>query len=814
MAEQQMIALAQVKINGVGNYAGLLSLEISTEGNRHANMTVTLRLETDEAGTTGKDWSGSQIQAETNEGKCLFTGECIYSRSNEMALYEEITLYVVSVSYQADIVRNSRTLQNGSKTMAGVAEEILKDYGAVIIIDEDMSIPKILVQNQETDWEFLVRTANQYGYQVYTDPTRETMCVNLGSAGSSVSQFWNGALLSNETVHLQESRLKAANQGEQAGNYHYTSEDLLTYNPFGAAGKKADGKVITSSRITSDRGVLVNYVSSAMAEDLMTDSGSMMAGSSGSHVLSGTVLSVNEITMKVQFDIDSEQNEAEAMELPYENTISNSFYCMPEEGDKVYGYIDNQGTAIILGCKRKDTADGFYDKPDEKSITALDNMIHFTADYLELAANREQADSNEDSRISVRLDSEQGVDIHGSGQIIVYSEKQIGVMAGTAPADQEKLLTRFKESAKAGGDQYIEDGGSVLTKDAWYEEAGKQAGKSFVDFFKAITAYEIRRDIGKLLNEEEFETESESFAEGTICLDGERIMLKVGKSVLLMGAGEGEEVSSIYLNADLFQWLGFQKVSGYEKMEQAYSDGFTTALDVISIGLDILGVVAMCLCPVAAPFIFGASALLSLTRGDYCGALLSVIPVAAEAKVTEKMLASAPKALTAVQKLGVACVDIGRASGVMGGVNQLYTVGKGLITGELSFKDIGMLALMVLDIIANQKAYKYMKTHGANAGDSPDGSAHRGGGDAPELPGDTDGGTHRPDADGPDSHNSSDIDAETNQNHKTGADPVDVVTGALTEQHTDLRGLPRCADLPFYPEKHRKNAGKPLDVPV
>lgn len=36
----------------------------------------------------------------------------------------------------------------------------------------------------------------------------------------------------------------------------------------------------------------------------------------------------------------------------YKNTINNSFYCLPQPGDKVFGYIDNRGIAVILGCKR------------------------------------------------------------------------------------------------------------------------------------------------------------------------------------------------------------------------------------------------------------------------------------------------------------------------------------------------------------------------------------------------------------------------------------------------------------------------------
>ena len=255
MAEQKTVTLAEGKIKGAGDYVTLLSLQIDTESNQHGSMTVTLQLETDEMNPKEKDWTGEQIQAETRDGTLLFTGECIHYLENKMVAYREVTLYVASDSYQTDITGNSRTFQKSTKTMGEVAKAILEPYGAICTIEGDKTIPEVLTQYKETDWKFLVRVANQYGYQVYTNPASNVLQIALGSTGEANGGLGSNALLLSETINLQEMRLKVANQGEEAGTYRYKSEDILSYNPSGQAGSTVGDKLITSSHIKSEKGV-------------------------------------------------------------------------------------------------------------------------------------------------------------------------------------------------------------------------------------------------------------------------------------------------------------------------------------------------------------------------------------------------------------------------------------------------------------------------------------------------------------------------------------------------------------------------------
>lgn len=90
MEEHKTITLAQVRIEGAGDYVSLMAFQIDTKENAHGVMTLTLCLDGDNADNQTKDWTGEQIQAISDDGTVLFCGECIDCYKNIMAQYMSI----------------------------------------------------------------------------------------------------------------------------------------------------------------------------------------------------------------------------------------------------------------------------------------------------------------------------------------------------------------------------------------------------------------------------------------------------------------------------------------------------------------------------------------------------------------------------------------------------------------------------------------------------------------------------------------------------------------------------------------------------
>lgn len=793
MAEHKTITLAQVRIEGAGDYVSLMAFQIDTKENAHGVMTVTLCLNGDNPENQSKDWTGEQIQAISSDGNVLFNGECIDCYKNIMSKYCEVTLYVVSQSYQADITYNSRTFQDCAKTFQAVVTKVLEPYGALVQIEKDTTVSSLLVQKEETDWAFLIRIANAYEYNVYTDVSSERLKVSFGSPVRYLEDYFSSPQIISETKNPQEKRLKFANQGENAGLYHYSSEDIYSYNPYATAGVDVDGKLVTSSKVCAERGVLVNYASTALMQDAIPENESMMSEITKSNILSGEVLAVNQSTIKVKFDVDGSQGEAEAKELPYENTLSNSFYCMPEIGDKVYGYIDNRGIAVILGSKRKAVVDDFFDKPEEKSITILDNMILFATNTLTLSANREDAEQNEDKRISIIMDKESGIDIHSYGSINIYSDKKIGILAGNDIPNLEEVYDNFNVAEKNGREKYIAAQGAELVKASWGSEFWGQLSDSYVNFFNSITFAEARKDISHFFAPDEKEAVSESYEEGTLYMGAEQICLMVGDSYIVLGSPETEYVSMIYINSELFRWLGFERRSDYEVVADQYTDGWDTFLDIAGLVWDIAAMVVFCVCPIAGAIMMGVSALVTLARGDYCGALLACIPFAGKVGVGAKLINKFSKLEKAVKIFAKVCNTFDNVQGVLQLGNQAYCTIKSFVTHNFTVADLGKLGLMALSMFVGKKTDKYIDANNVSIWDDPWGRL------TPDTPSSAQGGNGSggsSGADNPPSINqpstpdvnqtSPEIDANTTSTVTEGADPVDMVTGALTERHTDF----------------------------
>lgn len=66
-------------------------------------------------------------------------------------------------------------------------------------------------------------------------------------------------------------------------------------------------------------------------------------------MLTGQVLEVQGVEVLVKFSSDGPA--AGTRWIPYESSIGNYFYCMPNIGDQVFAYYQNDGTIVCLGSK-------------------------------------------------------------------------------------------------------------------------------------------------------------------------------------------------------------------------------------------------------------------------------------------------------------------------------------------------------------------------------------------------------------------------------------------------------------------------------
>ena len=106
---------------------------------------------------------------------------------------------------------------------------------------------------------------------------------------------------------------------------------------------------------------LVNYIVLIPKEGCRAEARDELRETNRGKYLAGKVLeaqgkdkgnSGRDNCVKVQFDCDKSQDKAKARWIPYMNIVNNYMYSMPDEGDRVSVYFEENGTILAIGSLR------------------------------------------------------------------------------------------------------------------------------------------------------------------------------------------------------------------------------------------------------------------------------------------------------------------------------------------------------------------------------------------------------------------------------------------------------------------------------
>lgn len=790
------ITINDLKIEIGITYQHILDIQIENRENEHGKMV--LRLETAEETqiTDIVSLEGTEVTVKLPDDSILFSGKCKGTAFSEQAGYKTLGLEVYSHTIILDESKCTKTYQSPFKSLEMLIGGIAQKYAAMYRIQKNLNIPEVVYQKEETDWKLIKRLANQFHQQVYAETRNRTPGFAVGTQGM---RSYEETILSEKMAvkkDIHELRQVMNNADAGAASYQFEIEeylcDDLTVNPGDSIGRNT----VKANRIIHDKGLLENRVALAKTAETKPKYELTVANQLVSSVLTGKVISVTGNTLQVQFDTDTEETAGNYVDVPYESPISNSFYCMPDAGDQVFVYYENNGKIVCLGSKRSNTSHADFEKPQEKSLTSYDKMIRFTQNAVKLTATREKHDGGDDTEISVILDDADGITITSGKDITIETTEggDIYLDAHEPEKVPEALYTaleqgqeKFLHSAAMGNQKYVSEGGLDLweetagTWNAYWNQNMSNLKKNAEDTF---TLPNLRKAISRLAaedasrEEEEQPEQPDQYERGVLTIYGlNTVTLQVQRSLIVLDA-------DVYLNADAFNWLGYTKGEHEEVLEE-YQDWAATALDGLQLILDIGGffpIPAGVLCDIA-------NSVISLARGDVCGAglsLIGAIPIIGDAikgaDVAGKGLKAAAKVVNSTTKIGKLIKTTNVIySGVML-IDQLpgmYFAAEEMLDGDGKFDagDWQNLISILRGFTAIKKFGNDLKEiRGTNPSDN--GASHTDGGDngSMRITDSSDTANARKN-DGPDT---------TRQSSDTTSDPINVITGSLLAEYADL----------------------------
>ena len=347
------------------------------------------------------------------------------------------------------------------------------------------------------------------------------------------------------------------------------------------------------------------------------------------------MLDVSGTVVQVLFDVDVGGSGAGVRWIPYCNFFNNDFYCMPDIGDTVFCYYENEGSAICLGSKHINNTRDDFSYPWEKMMTANNRMIRFKSRSVEFNANRKEYDGEDDQPVKIVLSEDTGIEISSEKDINIISDHNILIQSNDLDTVKEnpiewfessrkKNMQQFDQDQQKGENKYISDGGSSSCNAGW--EMVKILGGNLISgFANDITEpFQLISTLGDMFGSSKKEDtpdkppvspeEVDTYKVDLFAVENCTLALENGPSVRFLGNG------TVEISSPKFRWLGLEKGSGYAVQSASQSTFMDTILDGVQLVLDIVGCIPVCSAVCGA-----ANAGISLIRGDYYGALTSVV---------------------------------------------------------------------------------------------------------------------------------------------------------------------------------------------
>ena len=784
MMEQDFLEIGRLIIDFPLSCKFIKELYINEEANEHS--TLFMRLVSDKVLTQDEilRLADVPVQVYTPDGGTVFSGTCISAGLHNLSSYSEITVEAKSWSFLSDVEKHSRTFQDPGKSLSQMVDTTLGSYGYKISLQEDIPVSIMLSQQEETDWHFMKRIANQFGFMLFADSKSSEKRISIGVVPFSeqaLSAELNSAILEKDIVSYWQTRNGSA---AGASAYEFLKQGYqipdLTIGVGHAVSGGPSPRVITKSIVNAGQGLLTNSVT-------LTYQGGAYPPversiTTGPSVVSGTVLAVSGNDVQVSFNAGGPGG---PRWIPYANSISNECYCMPDVGDSVFCYYENDGTVVCLGSKHVNTGAPDFSKPDEKVLTANNRMIRQKKDGITITGNRPEIDGLGGERIKITLSDTDGIEILASKEVNITAEHTLLIQSNNLDEVKEQPTEWFDSERKGrmadfdneqtiGSNRYIADGGNTSYNAGWdlTKTLGGNLVKGFVD--DITSPFQLVSTIGGLISPPAAAPEQPQLSFDKV--DEYQIMILGLQSCTLQveGASVYFSESNIIMAGPKFRWLGFERFGDYPQVSESQQTFMDSVMDVVQLGIDIVGCIPGCnvVCG-------GLNAGISLLRGDYYGAMSGLagmlcpggglvtrsIKMIGEASDTARKVIKALKILKAGALLLNAAIQGGQ------GAMELYDKMK---NGEFDITNPDDLALLTSVLRSGLTMYQSGKTiyDETRKPSLPEGDAARDGDDDPNR---------KPDTDDP-----ADSTKQTPDNETTCKDPIDVITGSQKIVQTDF----------------------------
>ncbi|MSS65035.1 DUF2345 domain-containing protein [Velocimicrobium porci] len=364
----------------------------------------------------------------------------------------------VSYTILLDLALKRRSFQEHGMAYSNVADICIKEkQGKMEYCAEEKKIENLLLQYDETDWEFLKRIASHSHSVLIPKIDKESASFYFGIPEGVEYQerlkVEDYSIQKDLALERELSQCKELSF-EKKDSYLYTF-DTDRYSFSVGDMLELNGKKLYVAKATLHlKGSVLNCHYQLRTKKAFSVPMQFHKGMIGLS-LDGTVLEVINDTVKVQLKVDEKQETATAYAFPYATNYSaeqnTGWYVMPEVGDqvKILFPSEDENMAYAVQSVRKQKTDKTKDAKVKYFRTADGKEIKFDRQEILITAK--------DGSTFVKINETSGVEIQTNREIKLTSGGNIAINGGNNIA----MIGKNNVSIHAGGNFSISAGSGL-----------------------------------------------------------------------------------------------------------------------------------------------------------------------------------------------------------------------------------------------------------------------------------------------------------------------------------------------------------------
>lgn len=441
----EAINYEKIRVNGY-NLEAIKSLKIETNINEHAVLKLT--------GILKNESKDNDINLTTNnkiievyyvENKSI---TLFYGVVTNIEISVELDVYMInieakSMSYLMDIKSKSKSFQDISMTTHNLIKSIMKEYSNsnYILNIPNEQVKELLIQYEETDWEFLMRIASKYNQGLF--PTMDGKVIQFIMAVPEQPKELKSENINYKIYKdLDDYNYMLQNYLQDASEVDYLTYEIENHEILKLGENiqfQGQAFYVYEGIYEIKSGMLTNNYKLRVKNGLRQERifNTRIIGSS----IDGKIIQVQSDLVKIHLEIDEAQDQGTAYWFKFSTMSASSdgsgWYCMPEIGDSVRVYFptkdEDQAFAVSAVSNYQQGAGEAEDRmgnPDDKYLrTANDKQVKLTPNGIFICCDSGQAEMNLTNDGTLSITSQNNINVNAEENIKIQAQKSFLVSA-------------------------------------------------------------------------------------------------------------------------------------------------------------------------------------------------------------------------------------------------------------------------------------------------------------------------------------------------------------------------------------------------